>query len=218
MVEIQISVSKSLHIEAETKWLQTTFSKAFSWTNIWFKFDSNLFTWLKLTINKAALVQVMAWCQTGNKPLSEPMAMPLPGTRPSGVLMWPEPWFHIKMSSYQHKKSHCGDKMILRPSCLHNGISYTDKMTSLYWIRTLVPGGGMAISHNLAALSTHFWGWDSGGVISISKSPSPNLHLNSLIPGRCGSNLKIKISEHMSQMKFMVVKLFSVERYRTHSW
>ena len=23
--------------------------------------------------NKSALVQVMAWCQTGNKPLSEPM-------------------------------------------------------------------------------------------------------------------------------------------------
>ena len=34
------------------------------------------------------------------------------------------------MSSYQYRKSHYGDKTILRPSYLHNGISYTDKMTS----------------------------------------------------------------------------------------
>ena len=47
----------------------------------------------------------------------------------------PGPWFNIKMSSYQYRKSHCGDKTILRPSYLHNGISYTGKMTSLYWIR-----------------------------------------------------------------------------------
>ena len=41
------------------------------------------------------------------------------------------------MPSYQHRKSHCGDKTILRPSYLHNGISYTGKATSLYWIRAL---------------------------------------------------------------------------------
>ena len=46
-------------------------------------------------------------------------------------------WFNIEMSSYQCRKSHCGDKMILRPSYLHNGISYTGKMTYLYWIRAL---------------------------------------------------------------------------------
>ena len=45
------------------------------------------------------------------------------------------PWFNIKMTSYQYRKIHCGDKTILRPSYLHNGISYTDKMTSLYWIK-----------------------------------------------------------------------------------
>ena len=38
------------------------------------------------------------------------------------------------MPSYQYRKSHCGDKTILRPSYLHNGISYTGKMASLYWI------------------------------------------------------------------------------------
>ena len=46
----------------------------------------------------------------------------------------PGPWFNIKMTSYQYRKSHCGDKTILRPSYLHNGISYTGKMTSFYWI------------------------------------------------------------------------------------
>ena len=34
------------------------------------------------------------------------------------------PWFNIKMTSYQYRKSHCEDKTILRPSYLHNGISY----------------------------------------------------------------------------------------------
>ena len=33
--------------------------------------------------------------------------------------------FTMKMTSYQYRKSHCGDKTILRPSYLHNGISYT---------------------------------------------------------------------------------------------
>ena len=50
----------------------------------------------------------------------------------------PGPRFNIKMSSYQYRKSHCGDKTILRPSYLHNGISYTGKMTSWYWVRALV--------------------------------------------------------------------------------
>ena len=47
-------------------------------------------------------------------------------------------WFDIKMSSYLYRKFHCGDcKTILRPSCLNNGISYTGKTTSLYWIGAL---------------------------------------------------------------------------------
>ena len=52
--------------------------------------------------------------------------------------MWPGPWFRIKMPSYQYIRSHCGDKTILQPSYLHNGISYTAKRTSLYWIRAQV--------------------------------------------------------------------------------
>ena len=52
--------------------------------------------------------------------------------------IWPPGgWINIKMSSYQYRKSHCGDKTILRPSHLHNGIYYTGKTTSLYWIWAL---------------------------------------------------------------------------------
>ena len=40
--------------------------------------------------------------------------------------------FNIKMPSYQYRKSHCGDKTVVRSSYLHNGISYTGKMTFLY--------------------------------------------------------------------------------------
>ena len=47
----------------------------------------------------------------------------------------PGGWFNIKMPSYQYRKSHRGDKTILGLSYLHNGISHTSKMTSLYWIR-----------------------------------------------------------------------------------
>ena len=48
------------------------------------------------------------------------------------------PWFNIKMLSYQYRKSYCGDKTVVRSSYLPNGIFYTGKMTSLYWIRVLV--------------------------------------------------------------------------------
>ena len=41
----------------------------------------------------------------------------------------PGGWFSIQMTSYQNRKSHCGDKMIIWPSYLHRGISYTGKMT-----------------------------------------------------------------------------------------
>ena len=47
------------------------------------------------------------------------------------------PWFNIKMPSYRCRKSHCGDKTVVRSSYLHNGISYTGKTTSLYWIIAL---------------------------------------------------------------------------------
>ena len=41
----------------------------------------------------------------------------------------------MRMTSYQYRKSYWEDNTILRPSYLHNGISYIGKTTSLYWIR-----------------------------------------------------------------------------------
>ena len=45
---------------------------------------------------------------------------------------------NTKMPSYQYRKFHCGDKMVVRSSYLHNGISYTGKTASLYWFNPLV--------------------------------------------------------------------------------
>ena len=42
------------------------------------------------------------------------------------------------MSSHQYRKSHCGDKTVVISSYLHNGISYTGTMTSLYWFSPMV--------------------------------------------------------------------------------
>ena len=44
----------------------------------------------------------------------------------------PGPWFNMKMSSYQYRKSHCGDKTVVRSSYLHNGISYTCKQDGIF--------------------------------------------------------------------------------------
>ena len=49
----------------------------------------------------------------------------------------PGPRFNIKMLPHQYRKSHCGYKTVVRSSYLHNGISYTVKTASLYWIEAL---------------------------------------------------------------------------------
>ena len=54
------------------------------------------------------------------------------GCRCPGARLAPGPWFNIKMSSYQYRKSHCGDKTVVRSSYLHSGIFYTGKVASLY--------------------------------------------------------------------------------------
>ena len=106
----------------------------------------------------------------------------------------PGGWFNIKIPSYQYRKSHCGDKTILRPSYLHNGISYTGKTTSLYYIRaqtlnfdvelenslniiywteTLVVVQRLAynhwkVEHNQCDIHQHLWFWDSQLMTSLS--------------------------------------------------
>ena len=83
----------------------------------------------------------------------------------------PGGWINIKMPSYQYRKSHCGDKTILRPSYLHNGISYTGKTTSLYWIaaqgtplqarlcRTRLPSHLEPIAKVVSNLSSQIQSW-----------------------------------------------------------
>ena len=57
------------------------------------------------------------------------------------------PRFNIKMPSYQNRKSYCGDKKVLR-SYLHNGISYTGKMASFYWISPQAASDCLFIKRN----------------------------------------------------------------------
>ena len=85
------------------------------------------------------------------------------------IRVWPGHWFNIKMSSYQYRKSHCGDKTVVRSSYLHNGISYTGKMSSLYWIRALLLSVAFRISMShwgcsAWVLLTHS-GWDKMAAI-----------------------------------------------------
>ena len=62
-------------------------------------------------------------------------------------LSWSGSLFNIKMSSYQYRKSHCEDKTVVRSPYLHNGITCSGKISSLYWrfIRWL-PGDVVVIS------------------------------------------------------------------------
>ena len=94
--------------------------------------------------------------------------MTVQGARASAFLILPEGvWnipvsapggrFNKKISSYQYGKSRCGDKTILRPSYLHNGISYTGKMTSLYWIMAQ-KGKYMTVLLYLAGDPAKRWG------------------------------------------------------------
>ena len=92
------------------------FSKIRRYINI----ESGLRTWVgHITWGLSAKLSYLHCCLTGDSSLT-----------PGGQI-------NIKMWSYQYRKSHCGDKTIWRPFYLHNGISYTGKMTSLYWIRAL---------------------------------------------------------------------------------
>ena len=106
----------------------------------WIFLNENVWISIKISLNFVpkgwinnipVLVQIMAWRHPGDKPLSEPMIISLLKhicvTRPQ--------WFYIMMLSYPYRKSHCGDKTVIWLSYLHNGISYTGKMTPLYWIK-----------------------------------------------------------------------------------
>ena len=56
----------------------------------------------------------------------------------SSVVLIDQAWSDINMASNLYRKSHCGGNAILWPSNVHNGISYTGKTTSWYWIKVMV--------------------------------------------------------------------------------
>ena len=90
----------------------------------------------------------------------------------------PGPWFNIKMTSYQYRKSHCGDKTILRPSYLHNEISYTGKTTSLYWIGALLTAMLLylfrASAVTLSPICTAIWIRRMAAWLSLTRVPCLN--------------------------------------------
>ena len=59
----------------------------------------------------------------------------------------------VIVSSYQYRKSHCGDKMVIRSSYLHSGISYTGKTKSLHWNKT------PSVKKNWHKWYWHKWYW-----------------------------------------------------------
>ena len=119
-------------------------------TNLWCAFLSLTF-FLKILIahNTTRYIGAVKFCVKNLASLSEWSKISKPQKYPSMFLFSPRshdtntygslaqgpgPRFNIKMYSYQYRKSHCGDKTVVKSSYLHNGISYTGKMSSLYWI------------------------------------------------------------------------------------
>ena len=111
----------------------------------------------------------------------------------------PGPWFNMKMSSYQYRKSHCGDKTVVRLSYLHNGISYTGKMSSLYWIkpRAHFQSHTRPITGQVTSVTYPVIGW------AYSEQDTEN--------GPC----KVP-SRHLNQFWFLVndiwIKIFSIKK------
>ena len=113
-------------------------------------------------------------------PISIPIPIPIPEGWCSSFeiwLWWTVGWINIKMPSYQYRKSHCGDKTILRPSYLHNGISYTGKMASLYLMRAQVFYNDVALFVVSVELCLHvfcvlFWLWRLNGRSNQTMQPS----------------------------------------------
>ena len=98
----------------------------------------------------------------------------------------PGSWFNIKMSSYQYRKSHCGDKTVVRSSYLHHGISYAGKMTSLYWIRAQNQNFGGSTNVDLVQFALRrtcfqFIHWVAFGPIVFSRPAG--VHVNVLENG-----------------------------------
>ena len=120
---IFIGAEMSRYIQiTETLYKNITFHRLVHWRTA--SFDEYLFP-----------VDELSWptddertsiCRYGRENVNPPVKYrPQQRSRNPTSLHRTGPWFNIKMTSYQYRKSHCGDKTVVRSSYLHNGISYT---------------------------------------------------------------------------------------------
>ena len=109
------------------------------------------------------------------------------------------------MLSYQYRKSHCGDKTILRPSFLHNGTSFTGKMSLLYWIGAQ-NSGGVAIK----------------GTPQLTRLSLPNARSSVLYCRiyRCDSTTKMTVLHNWDFVRFDISVSFTLylKRLCIFSW
>ena len=109
--------SKPCHVEQQSWWRILIFATSLKTYNV-FEYTNRIIT------------------QHNNIELKEPIAKKITLVVPCDAIC--QNWFNIRMLSYQYRKSHYGEKTILQPSYLYNGISYTGKTVSLYWIGPVV--------------------------------------------------------------------------------
>ena len=81
------------------------------------------------------------------------------------------PWFNIKMPSYRYRKPHCGDKTILGPSYIYNGILYTGKETTLHCMRA--QGSSLSSFLCLWSISSTSWLITTHHIIDIRHQRCP---------------------------------------------
>ena len=140
---------------------------------------------------------------------------------------WSGGWFNIKMPSYEYMKSHCGDKAILRPSYLHNGISCTGKKTSLYWIRApVVVGSDYGPGYDLLGNKPSHeqmqtWIWTPSHKIELNWNQEYGYFLANAffnIVSICPDVGKVKFLQTWKDFLFFISAQLSIEWRTITSW
>ena len=120
----------------------------------------------------------------------------------------PGGWINIKikMSSYQYRKSHCGDKTILRPSYLHNGISYTGKTTSLYWIEAQFTIYGWWVG----VTNSPFVNFSASKIFDLAKVPRRLFESHLYLTGATAAELPRHLLTHWGRDKMAAISQTTV--------
>ena len=130
---------------------------------------SRLFTQLFIQApKKRSKLRVIGLC-VGNSPMTGEFPAQMPSNAENNSIWWrqhmflcypchsslwisviysyfPGPWISINMSSYPYRECHSKDHLVVTSSYIQNGISYTYRVVSLYWIISRVPS--LALVHN----------------------------------------------------------------------